>query len=62
MAAVVVGVDGCSPEGTGTVKIDPGASARLESGAAASKKTPTAKQAKAKELIEGAAKKNPKLY
>jgi hypothetical protein len=61
MVAIVIGLNGCSPEGAGTIKIDPGARARLESGAE-SKKAPTAKQAKAKALIEEAGKKNPKLY
>jgi hypothetical protein len=53
---------GCAPEGTGTIKLEPGARQRSEMpGAAPSEKKVTAKQAKAKELESEAARKNPKL-
>jgi hypothetical protein len=56
---------GCSPEGTGTVKVGGPQEARskLEGASGEGPKTPTsAKQAKALETEKAAAKKNPKLF
>jgi hypothetical protein len=55
-------LSGCAPEGSGTIKMEPGARQRSEMpGGGPSDKKVTAKQAKAKELENEAAKKNPKL-
>jgi len=60
--ALLLGLNGCSPEGTGTIKVDPGARERaLNPGGNAAAKPATGKQAKAKASEEEAAKKNPKL-
>jgi hypothetical protein len=62
LAVAAIGFWGCSPEGTGTIKVSPEARAKIGGdGDAAPKKKLTSKQAKAQELIDAAAKKNPKL-
>jgi len=54
---------GDGQEGTGTIKIEPGARERaLNPGGDAAAKPATGKQAKAKVSEDAAAKKNPKLY
>jgi len=54
---------GCGPEGSGTIKIEPGARERaLNPGGGAAPQPTTGKQAKAKASEEEAAKKNHKLY
>ena len=58
---LAIGLLGCSPEGTGTIKVEPGARARIAGGEAKPTKPVTGKQAKAKEVIDEAIKKNPKL-
>jgi hypothetical protein len=61
--AVAIGLAGCAPQGAGSIKIEPGARERAEApGGAQSTKALTKKQAAAKENVEAAAKKNPKLY
>jgi hypothetical protein len=53
-------ITGCSPEGTGTIKVDPGARAKIE-GSAGTKPAKSEKQAKGREAAEEAVKKHPKL-
>jgi hypothetical protein len=54
---------GCGSDGAGSIKIEPGARERLESPSGAQSTKPLSKkQAAAKENVEAAAKKNPKLY
>ena len=61
--ALALGLNGCGPEGAGTIKVEPGARERaLNPGGDATAKPATSKQAKAKEAEEAAAKKNSKLY
>jgi len=60
--ALLPGLTGCSPEGTGTIKLEPGARERaLNPGGDAAVKPANSKQASAKAIEEEAAKKNPKL-
>lgn len=60
---VAIGLAGCGSEGAGSIKIQPGARERLESPSGDQSTKPlTKKQAAAKENVEAAAKKNPKLY
>ncbi len=58
---VVVILAGCSPEGTGSIKIENPEAVRAKAEGAGVAKPKTAKQAKAVEVEEDAAKKHPKL-
>lgn len=60
--AAMLGLAGCSPEGTGTIKLENPEGIRAKAaGAGGDQKPATAKQAKALQLEEEAAKKHPKL-
>ncbi len=61
-ATLLFAMAGCSPEGTGTIKIeDPQAARDKVAGGSAAKKPESEKQAKALEVEEEATKKHPKL-
>ena len=62
MTAVLSGFHGCGPEGSGTIKIDPGARERALNPGGNAAQPATVKEGKAKEAEAAAAKKNPKLY
>ncbi len=59
--SLVVTLEACSPEGAGTIKIENPEAVRAKAEGVGAVKPKTAKQAKALEIEEAAAKKNPKL-
>lgn len=60
--SLTFGIAGCGSEGSGSIKIEPGARERALNPGGETAKPATAKQAKAKEAENAAAKKNSKLY
>jgi len=59
--ALLMGLTGCGSDGTGTIKVDPGARERALNPGGDAAKPANGKQAKAKASEEEAAKKNRKL-
>jgi hypothetical protein len=62
IATVAIGLHGCSPEGTGTIKVSPDARSSIEPPGREPKSPRSAKQAKVRELEEEAKKKDPKRF